>query len=148
MKIRSHPRSIKLFALAYLGQGAAALAHNLYNADFHRAMLRQLISPETGAEFLPALLAIRLGVVVVLAGWLWARASNVAKWIIVLLFLPLLSQVTGLWAGIAARSPNAYFWLATAVLYLAAILLLFMPDARYWFATKGGTIKNNAAVFD
>ena len=148
MKSRARPPSIKLFTLAYLAQGLVSLAHNLYNADFHRRLLKQLISPDTGAEFLPVLLATRLGIVLALASWLCMRASNSAKWIIIVLFLPSLVRAGDAWSGLWLGRPNSFFWLAASVLYLIAILLLFRPDARYWFATKGGTTKGNAQVFD
>ncbi|MBO9498290.1 MAG: hypothetical protein J7496_07485 [Novosphingobium sp.] len=148
MKQAARPSSIKLFAFLYVAQAAVSFIHNLRNVDALGKGLQVATAMEVDDGHGLAVAVSRLAIALLLGWWLWTRASNMAKWLIILLCLPRLTQIGDAWFALAQVKPNAIFWLVASVLYLAAIWQLFRQDARYWFATKGRTPKNNALVFD
>lgn len=69
-----------------------------------------------------------------------ARASNAARWIFtVLTVLSVVSVPLNLANAVSGLiSPlTAILMLASALVQLAALVCLFLPDARRWFANKG-----------
>jgi hypothetical protein len=78
--------------------------------------------------------SIALGIAITLLLWYLVarRASSIAKWIVVLLFL--FSLLTSLGVGSGGISASEAVSLVALLLQAAAVYFLFRPDAKAWFA--------------
>lgn len=69
--------------------------------------------------------------------WFWTarKANNIAKWIVVILFAVNVYVLT--FYDFSYEDIISSFATFSIILQAAAILMLFKPDSRKWFATKG-----------
>ena len=155
------PESIRQFDYFYLGSIGVAVANLLFQLNQLGTAYVGLgsfggLEGEAGGA--PTILlfvvitvvSVLLAAVIPLILWYFAarRASQVAKWLIVVLrgfgaLRPILVLVL-LGALIVTRAPTPdYVWMtmvlsfATELLHMAAIAFLFPRDAREWFASGG-----------
>lgn len=142
------PHSIKLFAAAFLAQAAVAFAHGIYAAEREILRFQEYFSANTSETLLPFVLALRLGIPLLLTWLVWARASRFAKWAIVTLLALRVIRVPDALTGLATANVNSIIWTLGSVLGLVAVICLFLPESRYWFARKGALSKSDAAVFE
>ena len=139
------PRSIINFERCYLGSlllGFVTLALT-WNTQIE-ALQRTPATAQMGDNFIYTSLlgGITLGAVITLLLWYFAarRASVVAKWIIVVFFaLGALSLLRQLAAGTIPSGLGGVLSIANFVLQAVAVWLLFKPDAKAWFATRGAS---------
>lgn len=133
----TRPLSIARYEALYL----AALALGLVNTalGWSQSVERFAANPAVSAPMMWMLPATAItGFVLRVALWYFTarRPSRVAKWIVVALaavsivvvLMGLVALVSGASASIAAIAG-----LASGVLYVAAAVYLFQPDARAWF---------------
>ena len=140
------PPSIIMFDRLFLGSLVVSAVSIVIGFD---AMVDQLANEPGTAElglsggFLAGVLAVGMAISLLL-WWLIAhKASNVAKWfLIILLALGLISVptlVTGPWDTMTVLG------LASYALEFAAIVYLFQADAKAWFRGEWGA---DPATFD
>lgn len=133
------PRSIQWFERSFL----AALALSLLSVALLWPELTQEIATRPGTEQLgagavQAVLLIGAAVVAALGLLLWyfvaRRGSGVARWVAVLvLAYSIYSTATGLAGGGGPTTLATICAVASLVLELVALVMLFLPDARLWF---------------
>ena len=129
------PTSIVLFERLFLLSLAIALVNGFLQYDALVAQVGNdpaLAQLGWGSGAILVVMAISLLIPLLLWYFIARRASNIAKWILVvmtllgLLFVNLDPGQLGSLAGIAS--------LAVTILQLVAIVLLFRPDARAWLS--------------
>lgn len=121
------PQSIRLFDVAYLGSLAIGVAN--------------MATGWTGTAGEMAVFAI--GIAISLALWYFTsfRASNVARWLVVILTgFGVLMTLPTLDASVVGGSLTGASIVLALVLEVAAIVLLFRADARAYFARGGAAV--------
>jgi hypothetical protein len=143
----TRPRAILIFAAAYALLVLVNLIHGAVVADSLRLAMPEL-SAALDDAFVPAALSLR----VALAAWLgWLilfRASNIAKWFVVALMALKLRSIGDAWTGLQKGNLNSILWTVGTIFSMIAVVSLFVPRARYWFATKGNSARHEARTFD
>lgn len=136
------PPSIRLFRVVY----GAVLALSVLNVVLIWPSLSRTVAANpvlTGSG--PA---VQIGVVVVglaipLLIWLFAgfRRSRIARVVLVVIVaVAVLSLLRTILAGQLAFNPLGLVQLAALSLQVVAVVLLFRPDARAWFARRAGAL--------
>jgi len=138
------PQSIKCFTIAYIAHGVIMLLHGILMRDRLDADTVQLL----GEFGLPFVLAIRFGLIALLAWGVSIRANNFAKWAVVVFIAGMVFRIPQAWGGIAEGNVRAIVWAFGFLTGVSAVCFLFAPGARYWFTGKGRSVKADAAVFD
>src|SRR5688500_4539053 len=131
------PKSIVRFEQLYWASIVVSLIATVIGLE---AMTRELASDLAGVGlgtgFVIGLVAVGMAISVLL-WWLIARkASNVAKWILVVLTAIGLLSVSGSLMG--SLDATTILGLASYALTIAAIVCLFRDDAKAWFAGGHG----------
>ena len=124
------PRSIARFELLYLLSILIGVGLTVYSWDASVAVLRQAGG---GPGLLIAIQAVTYSVVLALVLLISRRASIVAKWVLVLLFLAGVAVMFLRPALTLAEGPILAVQGAQTLIQLAALYLLFTPEARRWF---------------
>ncbi|MGB5724583.1 MAG: hypothetical protein WBM39_09205 [Parasphingorhabdus sp.] len=133
---RGRPLSIIWFERLFLASLALSFIDILVHRDAYLGTVD--VSDELGQIFVLATIVATVfwfGIEILIWFFIAHRASNLAKWInVVLLILSLGLAVP----YISEFSPSENFFTAlTLSLLTGAILCLFRPDARIWFQSKG-----------
>lgn len=133
------PRSIILFERVYLTMIALALTHSVIVWDDSVAMLdADPVLSDLGAAYLLFVLAASMAINLLLWYFVVRRASNVARWILVIfLVINLISVALHVSAGAFPLDLPGVLDALAMVLYLAATALIFRRDASEWFERKG-----------
>jgi len=148
VKTGNQPRSINLFAILFIFQALISSVHNVLSPQSLRAQLAADFQPDEWLTAVFALdLAVRLGIALFLVWFVWARASKVAKWVCVVFALGPLMQVQDVWTGLQSGNINSIAWVARQTVALIAVSCFFLPASRYWFASRGRSVKGDAEVF-
>jgi hypothetical protein len=148
------PLPIRLFAVCYFGQALMGTVHNALTSDRMQAQIEQNLQLPygRGEPWVVTILAVRVAVAAILVWMVCARANNVAKWIVVVLSLGRVWQAIGGWAeivtGLTHGNSNSIAWTIESAIYFGAGVCLFLPQSRYWFVTKGRSMKAEASAFE
>lgn len=144
------PRSITLFATAYLVQAAITLVQGIYAGESNNLRIEAYFPASSSGTVVAIIVALRLAIALLLTWLVWARASKFAKWAIVVLFAFRGIRLPEALAGLATPDVNwlLILWFASLPFTLFAVICLFLPESRDWFARKGGSAKADAAVFE
>ena len=146
------PKSIIRFDQAYLSAVVVGLLNTALTFEKTTAELaREPSSAQIGlgTGFLLAMLGFSFGMTLLLWFLVSRRASNVAKWILVVLTTAgMLMAMTSLANWAALSESELALMLLGAALELVALYFLFQRDAREWFASKGRVGTVDPAVFD
>ncbi|MBN8501828.1 MAG: hypothetical protein J0M19_11820 [Sphingomonadales bacterium] len=144
------PASIVTFDRFFLLSLAIGLVHSVIGFQDSVAMLNA--DPNAaqlgfGSSFLMITLVFSFAIPLLLWFLIARKASNVAKWILVVLTgIGLLGIVSAI-ATLLERGPvTAVLTLLTTGLQLYAILQLFKPDAKAWLEGRGGN-SNDPDIF-
>lgn len=132
------PHSITMFDKLFLG----SLALGVVNSLLSYGQMRDVIAADpmlagSGTGFIIGSIVFSLGLSLLLWYFISRRASNVAKWILVvftvlgLLFLP---SSLGMFGTL-----STVLTLAVTALQIAALVFLFRPDAKAFFAGRAET---------
>ena len=144
------PVSIKVFAIAFLTSALLGAAHNLFVQGYLQA--RILDDAGVGAKFLLPILAVRIAVACLLVWLVWARASLLARWVVVIFLVGRVWQLRTDWEGflqgLTKGNWNSLMWSIESALCLIAVAALFSRGSRRWFAGKGSTAASDVAVFE
>lgn len=129
------PQSIIRFEQFYLGSTAITVVMEVLNT---LGLFGPVESEDLGPYVMPILLVISYGLVLVFWYLIAHRASNIAKWILVVLTVVGLLGTTMLLATYAQTYPA--YTLASALvllLQLVSIVYLFRRDAVEWLRSRG-----------
>jgi len=140
------PASIVMFERLFLASLVLSLVGVIIGFD---GMVDQLASEPGTAElglgggFLAGAMAVGFAISLLLWFYIAHKASNVAKWILIVLaafgLISLPAMLTGPWDA------TVLLGLASYALEIAALIYLFRDDAKAWFRGEWGT---NPATFD
>lgn len=140
------PRSIRWFELLFLGSLLLTL---IATALIWPALLDQAAAQAGGASLGEGTLAVIAGVgvaivsAIMLVLWYFVarRGSTIAKWVLVLFTgYNLYSLIGSVQAGAPVATPPVLISGAALLLQVVAVALLFLPDARAWFAAAPETL--------
>ena len=144
------PNAIRWFDRLMLAVFALSVLGGALNYPAARAQLAaNAASARLGSGFLIGIMAFTLGIILLFWYLIARRASNVAKWIWIVLFvigLAMLPSSLGRMVQTDLGPVKAMLGVINTVLQGVAIFMLFRPDARAWFAAKGKPV--DAHVFD
>ena len=134
----TRPQSIIWFERCYL----AALLIGVLNVALQWDQMNAKIaampnSAAIGSWFLPLTLVISWGISLLLWYFTARRASNVAKWILTVLFvIGLIAVLPTVANGTFPTGLGGVISVVGLVLQAIAVWELFQPDARTWFAKR------------
>jgi hypothetical protein len=146
------PASIDLFDKLYLTSFAISVVQAAVSFNESAASLQA--DPATarfgfGSGFLIAMLLISFSISFLLWFLIARRASNVAKWILVILTAISVPMLAMDYQTIAASGAIVALLTAIAtVLSLCSIFCLYRRDARDWFASRGRSGRADPAIFE
>jgi hypothetical protein len=101
-----------------------------------------------GKALIPIVIGTRLSIRIGLVWLVARRASNVAKWFVVLLSAAMVFNFYRSWSAIVNWHPLVVIWLGGFSLEMIATACLFMPQTRKWFEYKGQWGVVDASIFD
>jgi len=135
------PPSIARFEQFY----AASILLGWINAglNWHASQARLAANPALApivAWFLPAMQVVSIVIAVLLWYFIVRRPTVVAKWVQVVFAafaaIGVISAIGFIAAGRAALTPTAILGIVANVLYVAAAVMLFRPDAKLWLGEE------------
>ena len=130
------PPSIARFEQFYWASILLGLVNAALNWRTSQAALAANPIFANAGWFLPLLQVVGLAIAVLLWYFIVRRPSVIAKWVQVVFAgigaLGLLSGVFVLVTGRAPVGPQAFVGLISNLLYIAAAVMLFRPDAKEW----------------
>lgn len=138
------PRSMKTFDLLYLGSLAVGLIGLVLGWDglveqMNAEFVAQGLEPESGFATGAIIGGFVLGIGISIALWFLVSVIRIefVKWIIVLFTI---YSVVSLAGGIAAAGfdPIQISGIVSTLMAIAAIVMLFQPESKEWFAAKKG----------
>lgn len=139
----NRPASIVLFEKLYIlviviGVIAVALSWSSLNAA---AAAQPGVSPSVGSGILIGALIFGFLIPLLLLYFIARRASNIAKWIfVVLTAFSLYSFIAGLSNPVMPKGLLMIVNLVSLALTLYCAWLLFRPDAKAWLESKGADV--------
>ena len=134
------PQSIQLFEKVYLASIAIGLVNAVLSWSQVDAMLADPRMQAAGVGTGTLVLGVVIGILVPLLLWYFIarRASNVAKWIyVVLTAVGLFGFLSALANPMAPKGLITLLGAAATGLQVYGAWLLFRPDAAAWFESKG-----------
>lgn len=145
------PQSIELFEKVYLGAIAVGLVNTVLSWSQVNAMLDDPRMQAAGMGTGTLAFGVVVGVLVPLLLWYFIarRASNVAKWIyVVLTALGLFGFLSSLANPLAPKGLTMVVGAVSVLLQVYGAWLLFRPDAAAWLESKGTNGPGDPATFD
>jgi len=129
------PSSIVNFERCYLGAVVVGLIASLLNWQHMESLVSvQRANAMIGSWYMPAAVIVGVLIPVVLWYFVARRASTVAKWIVVVLFVfSCFGLVTGLAGHTYPTGIAGVLSIIAFVLDAIAVWMLFKPDAKAWF---------------
>ena len=134
------PKSIELFEKVFLGAFAIGLVNTVMSWSQVDALLADPRMRAAGVGSGTLMFVVVVGILIPLLLWYFIarRASNVAKWIyVVLAALGLFGFLSSLANPLAPKGLVTVLGLVTVGLQVYAAWLLFRPDAAAWLDSKG-----------
>tara|TARA_B100000929_G_scaffold178545_1_gene141397 strand:+ start:611 stop:1033 length:423 start_codon:yes stop_codon:yes gene_type:complete len=123
------PESIKKFDILYLASILVGMIGTIMNfSSIEVQAAGTMLTPTT----LVVITVITYALTLLLWYFISRRASNIAKWILVVLTLIGLIGLPSIFVG--EFNLNKFIGLASTILSVAGVYFLFKPDARAWFA--------------
>ena len=142
------PQSIELFEKVYLG----ALAISLISVALTWSeTVREFDArvPGSGAALAAGAMAIGFAISLLLWWLIARRASNPAKWVLVVLTaIGLFGFLSSLFMATVPKDLNFAVSTVTNLLSVYAAWLLFRPDAVAWLESKGADGPGDPKTFD
>lgn len=142
------PRSIELFEKVFLVSLAISLTAAILS--WNQTVLQlDARAPGSGAALAATAVAISFGLFLLLWWLIARRASNIAKWaLVVLTAIGAFFFVSSLVAQATPKSLDAAISALTNLLGVYAAWLLFKPDAVAWLESKGANGPGDSSTFD
>jgi hypothetical protein len=144
---RSRPRSISLFAMAFFAAAVLVFIHGLLHIPDRLSFLGKLIpAVDWSRDTVIVWHSMWLSIALIPIAMVWLSAVRFARWMVTLMVAPklfgLLLMGPDGWRVIGMISPLV---MASHLLSLLAVALLFTSASNRWFARKGEV---DPAVFD
>jgi len=140
------PNSIVQFDRFYLGSLVLAVINSAFSMKDTLSDPR-IASSGLGLGFLVGVQVFSFALILLLWFFISRNASNVAKWILtvltvvgVLMTIPNLPTLAG--RGLLSTAAVV----AITGLQIIAVVFLFRPDAKAWFARKGGVAADDESI--
>ena len=145
------PQSIELFEKVYLGSIALGLVNTALSWGALTASLKNVGDGTVAVG--PGLMvgSIVIGLIIALLLWFFIarRASNVAKWIyVVITAIGLFGVLSSLANPAAPKGLTMIGGIVVTALQVFAGWLLFKPDAAAWLESKGADGPGDPSTFD
>jgi hypothetical protein len=142
------PQSIEMFEKVYLG----ALAVSLLSVaiSWNQTVLEfEARVPGSGPVLAAGAMAVGFAISLLLWWLIARRASNVAKWILVVLTaIGLFGFLSSLFMATVPKDLNFAMSAAANLLSVYAVWLLFRADAAAWLESRGADGASDSATFD
>ena len=145
------PQSIELFEKVYLGSVALSLVIAAINWVNVSAMLEtpEIKSLGVGSGFLVGIMVLSLIFSLLFWYFITRRASNIAKWIyVVVTAIGVFGLVGSLANPLTPKGLLLVGNIIAVILQLYAAWLLFRPDAVAWLESKGANGPGDPGTFD
>ena len=145
------PQSIERFEKVYLGSIALGLVNTALNWGELTASVQKATTGGVVLGPSVMIVSIALGLVISLLLWFFIvrRASNVAKWIfVVITAIGVFGVLSSLVNPSAPKGLAMIGGLAATALQVFAAWLLFKPDAAEWLESKGASGAGDPSTFD
>ena len=145
------PKSIELFEKVYLGAIVIGLVNTVVSWSQVSAMLDDPRMKAAGMGTGTLMFGVVVGILIPVLLWYFIarRASNVAKWIyLVLTALGLFGFLSSLANPLAPKGLVTVLGLAAVGLQVYGAWLLFRPDAMAWLESKGANGPGDPTTFD
>lgn len=145
------PKSIELFEKVYLGAIAVGLINTFLSWSQVNAMLDDPRMQAAGVGSGTLVFGLVVGILIPLLLWYFIarRASNVAKWIyIVLTALGVFAFLSSLANPLVPKGLVTILGAAAVGLQAYGAWLLFRPDAVAWLDSKGADGPGDPGTFD
>jgi hypothetical protein len=145
------PQSIELFEKVFLGSIVVGLINTALSWSQVNAMLADPRLNAAGVGSGTLVFGLVVGIVIPLLLWYFIarRASNVAKWIfVVLTALGLFGFLSSLANPLAPKGLITVIGAVAVALQVYAAWLLFRPDAAAWLESKGADGSSDPTTFD
>lgn len=143
---RPRPLSINIFAAAFLAAAVIAFLDGMLDLPaFQNHMSQNLPDIVWTRDAAIVTLSARLSIALIPIAMVWLSAARFARWMVTILALGKLLNLPDGIRLIARGAPVDTAWLASLVLGLIAVAVLFTPASNRWFAQKGGV---DPAVFE
>lgn len=145
------PQSIELFEKIYLGAIALGLLNTFLSWGQVNALLDDPNVKAAGMGSGTLLFAVAVGVLIPLLLWYFIarRASNVAKWIyVVLTAIGVFGFLSSLANPMVPKGLISIIGAVTMAMQIYAAWLLFRPDAVAWLEGKGASGTGDPKPFD
>ena len=145
------PQSIELFEKVFLGSIALGLVNTALSWGALTASLQGAGNP--AATMGPSLMIFSIALSLVISLLLWffiaRRASNVAKWIyVVITAIGVFGVLSSLANPLMPKGLTMIGGFVATGLQVFAAWLLFKPDAVAWLESKGATGPGDPSTFD
>ena len=145
------PKSIEMFEKVYLGAIAIGLVNTVISWSQVSAILADPRMRAVGMGSGTLVFGVVVGMLIPLLLWYFIarRASNVAKWIyVVLTALGLFGYLSSLANPLVPKGLITVLGLVTVGLEVYAAWLLFRPDAAAWLESKGADGPGDPTAFE
>ena len=145
------PQSIELFEKVYLASIAVGLVNTALSWSQLTASVQQANAGNVVLGSGAMIVSIALGFVISLLLWFFIarRASNIAKWIyVVITAIGVFGLLSSLANPLAPKGLAMIGGLAATALQVFATWLLFKPDAAAWLESKGANGPGDPTTFD
>lgn len=148
----TRPASIELFEKAYFGSIIVSTVALVLGWSQLTAQVESDLgsaSPAAGSGLLTASIVIGFAISLLLWFLIARRASNVAKWILVVLTaLGLFGTLTSLFVPTQTKDLTFALNVVATAIGVYAVWLLFKPDAVAWLESKGASGPADPNTFD
>ena len=136
---RRRPASITLFAAAFLIAALVAFADGMGDLPAFQNHMGQYVPQIVWTRDAAIVtLSARLSIALIPVAMVWLSAVRFARWMVTVLGLGKLVNLPDAIRLVAGGGAIDAAWLASLVLGLLAVALLFTPASNRWFAAKGG----------
>lgn len=132
---RTRPLTINVFAAAFLAAAVIALVDGLGDIPAMQMLLAEAVPGVAWSrDAVIVTLSARFSIALIPIALVWLTAANFARWMVTVLALGKLVNLPEGVRMLAGGGPFDTSWLASLVLGLLAVAMLFAPASNRWFA--------------
>ncbi|KPF63863.1 hypothetical protein [Porphyrobacter sp. AAP60] len=143
---RRRPRSITIFAIAFFGASLPQFIGGLFDIPGQQAYLQKLFPPfNWSREWVIVWRSAWLSIALIPIAMVWLSAVRFARWMVTVMALLKLGALLMVLPTMLEYRLIKPLVLASTMLDVFAVALLFTPASNRWFAHKGDV---DPAVFE
>ena len=140
---RRRPASITIFAVVFLAAAVLSCIDGLVGIPV--ALRSQNALPWLSRDVLIVWHSAWLSIALIPVAMVWLSAIRFARWMVSIMALAKLAAFLVMLPGLPMLVRMQPLWLASLMLCVPAVAMLFTPASNRWFAHKGGA---DPAVFE